>query len=454
MQCAIIMSMTYSSKFFRATPTMTARFSEILYYVSLALAGGTVMVLIVLIKARTSAELAGAHVLLAYTVFVTTFQLSRVLSAMLYRYSYKRILSEIPVQDRFSYEPPVSFIIPCKNEEGVIAHTVAVCFETDYPEEKLEVIVVNDGSTDRTGQILDDLKNTYDHLTVIHWEKNRGKRHAMAEGFRRATGEIVVQLDSDSYIVPATFRKLIELFSNPEIGAVSAHTDPANADENWITKMQAAYYFMAFRILKAAESTYGRVFCCSGCASAYRRFIIMPVLDQWLNERFLGLPVTWGDDRALTNFVIKQDYKTVYTDEARAKTMVPPTLKKFLKQQVRWKKGWFVNSLSALTFIFRTDPFVAVTYFYPLFIVTILTPFMAARMLLWIMMGKHRAAFLFYAAGIFLVACAILLYYRFTSRENKYWPYLLVWAGVNMMILSFLLFWALITIQNRKWATR
>jgi hypothetical protein len=123
----------------------------------------------------------------------------------------------------------------------------------------------------------------------------------MAEGFRRARGEIIIQLDSDSYIVPGTFRKIIEPFRNSRVGAVCAHADPANPDENTLTRMQAAYYFFSFRLLKAAESTFLRVFCCSGCSSAYRRDIVLPILDQWLGEKFLGLPTTWGDDRALTN---------------------------------------------------------------------------------------------------------------------------------------------------------
>src|SRR5581483_1409835 len=242
----------------------------------------------------------------------------------------------------------------------------------------------------------------------------------------RATGEIIIQLDSDSYIEPSTFRNLIKPFRNPNIGAVCAHSDPENADANVLTKMQAAYYFVSFRILKAAESTFLNVFCCSGCSSAYRKDVVLPIMDEWLNETFLGLPITWGDDRALTNWVLKRGYDTIYTDEVQAYTICPETFRKFLKQQVRWKKGWFVNSLFASKFILKRDPFVALTYFFPLIFVTLATPFVATMALIYNPIF-HRTNPIFYVLGAFLVALIITIYYRFVDRENKYWPYVFLW---------------------------
>lgn len=210
---------------------------------------------------------------------------------------------------------------------------------------------------------------------------------------------------------------------------------------------------MSFRILKAAESTFTTVFCCSGCSSAYRKSIILPILDQWLNEKFLGLPVTWGDDRALTNWVLRKNYKTIYTNEAKAYTICPDTFKKFIKQQIRWKKGWFVNSVFASKFILKIEPFVAITYFFPLIIITLITPFMAFRALIYNPIFRGISPW-YYITGVFLIASLMTVYYRYVSKENKYWPYLFVWSGINMVFLSFILFYALATIQNRKWGTR
>jgi hyaluronan synthase len=411
------------------------------------------LLVVIYLKSRSSIALVGDPLLFVYTVGITMFQLSRLMSAILYRRTNHHYLAPPANSAVEAYEPPVSFVIPCKDEEDAIAHTVAKCFEAHYPKDKLEVIVINDGSTDGTIDILHDLQQHYDRLVVVDWKENRGKRQGMAEGIRRAKGEIIIQLDSDSYLSPETFRNLVHPFRNPEIGAVCAHADPANADTNWLTRMQAAYYFVSFRILKAAESTFMTVFCCSGCSSAYRRSIILPVLDRWLAEKFLGLPVTWGEDRALTNWVLRQNYRTIYSEQVHAHTICPDTLKKFLKQQIRWKKGWLVNSIFASTFIIRRDPFVAFTYFFPLFVISLITPFIAVKSLILgpILRGTLP---LYYISGVFLMSFIMTLYYRWISRENKYWPFVFVWSAVNMVFLSFVLFYSVATIQNRKWGTR
>src|SRR6185436_8738023 len=144
---------------------------------------------------------------------------------------------------------------------------------------------------------------------------------------------------------------------------------------------------------------------------------------------------------------------TMYTDLARAYTICPNNLRTLLKQQVRWKKGWFVNSIFASKFIYKKEPFVAFTYFFPLIFVTLATPFMATKALVInpIIAGTSPT---YYIVGVFLVSTLIVVYYRFVSRTNKYWPYVFAWSAINMVLLSFILFYAIFRIQNRKWGTR
>jgi len=423
------------------------------FHAGLILFGFIVVTLLILTKARSAADFFQSPLLLIYTTFVTCFELSRIIGAMLYRADDHQHVDHHSHQESHDYEPEVSIVIPCMNEEASISKTIEMSFAADYPKEKLEVIVINDGSTDGTLEELYRMQRKFPELVIVDWKQNRGKRHGMAEGFLRARGEIIVQLDSDSYIVPETFRGLIDPFRNKKVGAVCAHADPENAEQNLLTKLQAAYYFLSFRILKAAESTFFMVFCCSGCSSAYRKSVVAPIMDTWLNEKFLGLPVTWGDDRALTNWVIRLGHSTIYTDVAKAYTICPTTLKQLLKQQVRWKKGWFVNSLSASKFIWKEHPFVAFTYFFPLIAITLITPFMATKALVYdpIVRGVMPV---YYVMGVFLIAALVTLFYRFIARENKYWPYVFVWSGLNMLVLSFVLYYALFSIQNRKWGTR
>jgi hyaluronan synthase len=424
------------------------------YRMALAFLGFLLLFAIIILKTKTAQHYWVEPALLLYTVFVTSFELSRLVGAIMFKRVDEKLQEHIEsISDGTLYEPTVSFVIPCKNEEPSIGMTIDNCFRVKYPTQKLEVIVINDGSTDGTRAELLKAQQRHSALKIIDWEQNRGKRHAMAAGFRQATGDIIIQLDSDSWIKPEDFRTFIEPFRDPEIGAVCAHADPANAEHNWLTKMQAAYYFLSFRILKAAESTFMTVFCCSGCSSAYRRSILVPHLDEWENERFLGLPVTWGDDRALTNWVLRLNYRTIYTDRVQAYTICPDNFRVFLKQQVRWKKGWLVNSIFASKFIWKKHPFVALTYFFPLVLITIITPFVAVKALI-VDPVIHQRFPIYYMLGVLLVAGLITVYYRYVARENKYWPYVMAWSALNMFVLSFILLYAVGSIQNRKWGTR
>lgn len=410
----------------------------------------TVALFIIAVKSSALHSGAAGRLFFVYSILVTSFELSRLVAASFHRRTSHACYE---LADATGYEPRVTFVIPCMNEERAIAVSVTRSFAADYPEDKLDVIVVNDGSTDSTAAVLEQLQEDYPQLQVVTFERNRGKRQAMAAGFRLAQSEIIVQLDSDSFIEPSTVRELIAPFANPRIGAVCAHADPANADVNLLTRMQAAYYFLSFRILKAAESTFFAVFCCSGCSSAYRRSVVMPILDAWLGERFLGKPVTWGDDRALTNRVLRGGYRTIYTDRAHAYTICPDRFRQLLKQQIRWKKGWFVNSLFATRFVFRQYPLVAFTYFLPLILLTLVTPFMAVRGLVWMPIMAHTVP-VFYLVGVLGVALLIAIYYRTVERSNRYWPYVFLWSALNLVVLSFVLFFAIFTLQNRSWGTR
>ncbi len=395
----------------------------------------------------------GLNFIYFYTIFITTFMFTRIMGSFFYK-TYKDKLSPARKKALGNYFPTVSFVIPCKNEEKVIYRTISSCFNTDYPKDKVEIIAINDGSTDGTlKEMLRAKKNFPDcRIVVINFPVNKGKRQAMAEGFMHTTGEILIQVDSDSYPEKNAIKEIVNPFIDRKVGATVGHTDPSNIDTNWLTKMQAAYYFMSFRTLKATESIFDMVFCCSGCFSAYRREYIMPIVKPWLNETFMGKEIIFGDDRALTNWIIRLGYKTVYVYEAKAYTVVPEKLKQFLKQQVRWKKGWMINSFRIAPEVFRKDKFVALTYFIPLIFLTLLTPFIAIKALFInpIFYGTSPAL---YILGIFLIS--LMLYSQYNVYQGgKYGKYMLVWSVLNMTILSYILVYAIYDLKNMAWGTR
>ncbi len=401
--------------------------------------------LIIWLKAYTYP---GVDVIYIYTILITTFMFSRVLGSFFYE------SPSIKYQDN-NYEPTVSFVIPCKNEQGAICNTITKCFEVDYDKRKIEVIAINDGSTDNT--LSEMLRAKSDsrgmNIKIVDWKKNLGKRQGMNAGFRLAKGEIVVQLDSDSYVASDSLRKIVAPFIEKKIAAAVGHTEPSNKNENLITKIQTPYYFMSFRALKATESIFDMVFCCSGCFSAYRKSYVLPVLDNWLKEKFLGKLVTYGDDRALTNQMLKKGYKAIYCYDAKAYTVVPNNIKQFLKQQVRWKKGWFINSVKALKFILKRDKFVALSYFIPLILLTLVTPLIVIKALVINPIFLGIAPY-YYIFGIMLVSSLLYLHYKIYSEDRRYGGYMFIWSILNMTMLSYILIYALYDLRNMNWGTR
>lgn len=415
------------------------------------LTGGFVLLgLLIFVRSKTIPNIHMHPFLFSYSIFVFAFLVGRIISSLFYRQSMKTLLSAPEVKE---YEPSITFVVPCKNEEQVIAHTVEACLTAEYPKEKLEVIVINDGSTDHTGEVLTSLAKKYPELVVVDWVVNRGKREGMAEGFRRAKGEIIIQIDSDSYIEPHTVRHMVEPFANEDIGAVCGHADVANANENFITKMQSTYYYISFRVMKAAESVFFSVFCCSGCSSAYRKSAVMPILDLWLTESFLGKRVTYGDDRSLTTWVLKEGWQTVYTDKVKAYTIVPSTIKQLFKQQLRWKKSWIINGIFTTKFLIKKDTFTAFFYFIPLLLISFVTPFVGLWnvYLLPLVFGRTT---LYYLAGIVLMALMLMLYYRILKKNSRNWPYLLLWQFFNTFFMSYVIFYAVFKLRDRGWGTR
>ncbi len=191
-------------------------------------------------------------------------------------------------QNDSGLRPRITVVIPAKNEEAVIESVVKTVFRSEYPLSRLEVIVVDDGSTDQTWErvqrVSSDL-NVSEKLILIKHDGNYGKRIALASAISRARGEIVVCIDSDSFVDPDAIKLLVQPFRDPHVAAVCGHGEAVNRDDGLLPKLQHYWYAETFRLLKGMESRLGCVSCCSGMLAAYRRTSIMPMISQWLTEK-------------------------------------------------------------------------------------------------------------------------------------------------------------------------
>lgn len=379
-----------------------------------------------------------------YSILITTYILSRFLLAYFHK----------PVAYDPSFEPTVTFVVPAKNEEDNIAETIRRFAEVDYPMDKIEVIAINDGSTDGTLREMEkvawEIRPYIKRMEVVNWVKNRGKRHGMAEGVKRARHDIVIFIDSDSFIEPDCVKHLVKYFADPAMGAVSGHTDVYNRNTNLLTQMQAIRYYIAFSVYKSAESVFGNVTCCPGCCSAYRRSYLMEFIDDWLNQKFLGGQCTFGDDRSLTNYMIRK-YRAVYSFEAKAHTVVPETFGKYMKQQQRWKKSWVRETYLASLFMWRKNPLAALSFYSYVFL-AFASPFVFFRAMVFypISYGEAPVVYLF---GLLLMLLLHGIYYRIAVGPRN-WVFAIFNFWFNSVVLMWQLPWAVITIRDSRWGTR
>jgi hyaluronan synthase len=400
---------------------------------------------VLLVKVITFKQLENSILFGAYSILVSIYILSRFLLAYFY--------DPTPIPNA-NYTPTVTFVTPAKNEEENISATLRAMMNSNYPKSRFEIIAINDGSTDAT---LKEMKKVEKEaiasgvrLSVVNWKKNRGKRHGMAEGILRSKSQIIVFVDSDSFVQPSTLRALVKYFQDRKVAAVAGHADVYNKDQNLLTKMQAVRYYVAFRAYKSAEALFGSVMCCSGCCSAYRRKYVNRVLEPWLNQKFFGASCTYGDDRSLTNFLIRK-YKAVYAPEAQSTTVVPDTWRGFMKQQLRWKKSWTRESIKAAAFMWKKNPIMSISFFLGV-VLPLVAPVIVVRALIWV--PSHTGAFpIVYIMGLILMSALYGIYYLI-YKKDRLWIYGVLFAWFYSLVLVWQLPYAILQLRDSRWGTR
>lgn len=238
----------------------------------------------------------------------------------------------------------VSVIVPVYNEQPDI---LAACLHSLYNQHyyDLEIIVVDDGSQ-RCQQVYRVLNGG--RFCMIMGGRG-GKRHAQKLGFERASGDIIVTVDSDTILrSPHAIGNIVRRFSDARVGAVTGDVRVENKKVNLLTRLITYRYWAAFHQERAAQSFFFVLMCCSGPFSAYRREVLDEVKNRYVSQAFLGVPCTFGDDRHLTNLVLEQGHRVAFDSQAIAYTYVPENLRQYLKQQVRWNKSFYREMLWTL----------------------------------------------------------------------------------------------------------
>lgn len=225
------------------------------------------------------------------------------------------------------YQPPVSVVVPAYNEEKVICRTIESLLASDYPN--FEIIVVDDGSSDRT---YDLAKETFgsDQRVSIYRKENGGKAEALNFGWRKATGEVVIALDADTLFREHTIAALAHRFADKSIGAIAGNAKVGNRI-NIVTKWQALEYVTSQNFDRRAFASLNCITVVPGSVGAWRRSV--------LEETGGFSPDTLAEDQDLTIQVRKLGYHIGYEEDAIGLTEAPDSLRNLAKQRFRWSFG-------------------------------------------------------------------------------------------------------------------
>lgn len=379
------------------------------------------------------------HVLGLYGLVLLLYLLAKMLLSII----YKPITGE-PKQFR------VDAVIPSFNEKPQdLIQTIESVLTQTYPINK--VYVIDDGSPNQDGfqEVLNWVNQHPNRNKIVahSLEKNAGKRHAQAWAFKQSDADVFFTVDSDSYIYPNALEELIKCFNDDEVYAATGHINARNRDENFLTRLIDIRYDNAFRVERAAQSVTGNILTCSGPLAVYRREVVIPNLDHYLNQWFLGVRMTMGDDRCLTNYANKLG-KTKYQSTARCDTDVPNNLKQFLKQQIRWNKSFYRESLIALKMVLRR-PVVSIWSFTELLLFVLLN---ISVFRLFTSSNINFSYILMALAGIILSALVRNVHY---AIKHPLLFLLSPFYGIlHILLLQPIRLWALLTIKDVGWGTR
>ena len=225
------------------------------------------------------------------------------------------------------YQPSATVLIPAYNEESVIVHTVRAALASGYP--RLEVLVVDDGSTDRTAALVRQNFGADPRVRLLTQE-NHGKPAALNHGLAVASGEIIVSIDADTIVDKEAIPRLVWHFADPNVGAVAGNIKVINRN-SWITRWQALEYITSQNLEKRAFDLLNCIPVVPGAAGAWRAELLRE------NGGFSGDTV--AEDTDLTLTIRRNGWKILYDEDAIGRTEVPDTVEALIRQRFRWTFG-------------------------------------------------------------------------------------------------------------------
>lgn len=259
--------------------------------------------------------------LYAVVLFITIFLLIVLLDD-------GHIISEIEWLDEW---PKASLVIPAYNEEGSIAMTIESALAIEYPRDKLEIIVVNDGSNDNTKKETEPYSEEYDIVELINQE-NQGKGAALNTGLERANGKYLACVDADSKLEENSLKNIVSEFDE-DTGAV-ASAMKVYEPKSFLQKLQWLEYMVGI-FLRNVMSIINAIHVTPGPLSIYRKKVVEDL--GGFDEKSLV------EDQEICFRLQKNNWGVKHSRKGEVHTIAPKTLKAFYNQRLRWYRGSIEN---------------------------------------------------------------------------------------------------------------
>ena len=358
--------------------------------------------------------------------------------------------------------PGCTVIVPAYNEGKHVAETLFSLLESDFPAGKLQIIAINDGSKDDTMEWIRYAESrSAGRIISLDLMKNGGKKHALYQGFQMARYDIVVTVDSDSVVTKDSLRNIVSAFNKSDIGGVAGNIRIKNLSDGMIPKMMDVGFMFGFEIIRSAQSLLGCVMCTPGALSAYRKSIVMPFLDEWLHQKFLGAPANIGEDRAIATMILQHGAKVTFQSNAVAATCIPYTYGRFCKMLLRWLRSDVRENLLIGIYYFKNlrFSFACAGFGFHLIALALGTavpvisfPILADMVCRLTPEGMVHAVYYGAALGIIGALIPAMIYAKRVSLLNAVWAP--VYSFYNMLLLWWIPVYAFFTARNSNWLTR
>lgn len=314
--------------------------------------------------------------------------------------------------------PFVAVLVPCFNEGDNAQETISQALRLQYPH--FEVIAINDGSSDHTGEVLNRLAAQHEKLRVVHLAENQGKAMALQAGSLVTEAEYLLGIDGDALLDPYAATWMIRHFiQHPTVAAVTGNPRIRNRS-TLLGRVQVGEFSSIIGMIKRAQRTFGRLFTVSGAVTAFRKSAVHEVGYWSPNMLTEDIDISWKLQRS--------GWDIEFEPNAMVWVLMPETFSGLWKQRLRWAMGGAQVLLKNIDVLFKPR----LNFLWPLILELSLTLIWSYLMLfmvvLWVLnlllpfvgFPEISSPFLPYGTGIFIGATCLIQFAISMWMDSRY----------------------------------